>query len=122
MTVERTLYDDGIASLGPRLRFATYGEPVFDAILAMSADWQPPGCLRRIAVTPQGLDVEYVAFVAACAQGEGTALRVPVTYDRVTTDFVSFDSQTQDQRGELLGRSRAASTVESRPGCGGSRR
>ncbi|WP_200389326.1 hypothetical protein [Thiocapsa imhoffii] len=64
LTIDRTIYDDGVASLGPQLRFATYGEPVFDAILALSEDWPPPGCVRRIAVTPQGLDLQYVAFVA----------------------------------------------------------
>lgn len=47
----------------------------------MSGDWQPPGCVRRIAVTPHGLDVEYVAFVAAVADGEGTALRLITDLD-----------------------------------------
>ncbi|MBV5336319.1 SWF/SNF helicase family protein, partial [bacterium] len=31
LTTDRRLYEEGIESLGPALRFATYGEPVFDA-------------------------------------------------------------------------------------------
>jgi len=76
LTTDRRLFDEGIESLGRRLRFATYGEPVFDAILALSAGWEVPGCVRRIAVRPKGLDMEYVAFVAATRDGEGGALRL----------------------------------------------
>ena len=81
LTTDRTLYDAGIESLGPRLRFATYGEPVFEALLALSAEWEPPACVRRISVTPplwpdQGLDLEYVAFVAAVREVGGVELRL----------------------------------------------
>ncbi len=100
LTVDRKLYDDGIASLGPRLRFATYGEPVFDAILAIGGDWQPPGCVRRIAVTPHGLDVEYVAFVAAVADGEGTALRLITDLDALAV--LSLDETATVSEGDTL--------------------
>jgi len=81
LTTDRRLYEEGIESLGPALRFATYGEPVFDAILGQSAGWEQPGCVRRIAVRPQGLDLEYVAFVAAARDGEEAALRLIADLD-----------------------------------------
>ncbi|MFZ1573667.1 MAG: helicase-related protein [Chromatiaceae bacterium] len=76
LTLDRALFDEGIESLGTRLRFAIYGEPAFDALLTMSEEWPPPLCIRRIAVTPDGLDNDYVAFVvgvqgAAPSAGHG---------------------------------------------------
>ena len=81
LTIDRRLFDRGIESLGPRLRFAAYGDPVFDAILALSAQWEAPACVRRIAVTPKGLDLEYVAFVVAARGGEGVELRLVADLD-----------------------------------------
>ena len=72
LTTDRKLYEDGIEDLGARLRFATYGEPAFDTLLAFSAAWTPPACVRRISVTPKGLDIDYVAFVVATHDVSGS--------------------------------------------------
>lgn len=80
-TIDRRLFDEGIEAIGSRLRFATYGEPVFDAIMALSAEWEPPACVRRIAVMPKGLDLEYAAFVVAARIGEGVELRLVTDLD-----------------------------------------
>jgi superfamily II DNA or RNA helicase len=76
LTTDRRLFDEGIESLGQRLRFASYGESVFDAILELGAGWDAPSCVRRIAVRPKGLALEYVAYVAATKDTEGGALRL----------------------------------------------
>lgn len=81
LTIDRERYDEGIEALGPRLRFATYGEPVFDALLAFSAAWEPPSCVRRLSVTPQGLEVEYVAFVVAVREADTHGLRLVTDLD-----------------------------------------
>ncbi len=81
LTINRHHYDEGIEDLGPRLRFATYGEPVFDALLTFSAGWAPPSCVRRISVTPPGLDLEYVAFVVAVREAGAPALRLVTDLD-----------------------------------------
>ncbi len=65
LTTDRALFDEGVESLGARLRFATYGEPAFDALLELTQTWEPPSCIRRISVTPTGLQNEYVGYVAA---------------------------------------------------------
>ena len=83
LTVERRLFDEGIESLGPRLHFATYGDPAFDAILALSAEWETPACVRRIAVAPKGLDLEYAAFVVAARVGEGVEFRLVTDLDQL---------------------------------------
>jgi len=76
LTVDRDLFDDGVESLGARLRFASYGEPAFDALLELSETWSPPPCVRRIVVKPNGLNNEYVAFVAATKGSDGGSLRL----------------------------------------------
>jgi hypothetical protein len=49
-TTDRRLFDEGIETIGQRLRFASYGKPAFDAILELAAGWEVPSCVRRIAV------------------------------------------------------------------------
>lgn len=90
LTVDWGLYEEGVEALGSSLRFATYGEPVFEAILALSADWKTPSCLHRLSVRPPDLDVEYVAFVAAVREGDQRRLRL-------ITDLDSLSDCTLDE-------------------------
>ncbi len=84
LTTERELFDRGVESLGPRLRFATYGEPSFDAILDLTHTWDMPACLRRIVVKPQGLHNEYVVYVVATVSESGEKLRLVTRLDQLT--------------------------------------
>jgi hypothetical protein len=81
LTTNRALYDEGVESLGARLRFATYGEPVFDALLELTETWDRPPCVRRISVTPPGLHNEYVGYVAAVTDAGGGELRLVLRLD-----------------------------------------
>ncbi|MBP8198037.1 MAG: hypothetical protein KAX64_05695 [Chromatiaceae bacterium] len=89
LTLDRALFDEGLESLGTRLRFATYGEPAFDALLAMSEEWPPPPCIRRIAVTPAGMDNDYVAFVVGVQGTAGPRLALVTALDQ--TEALELD-------------------------------
>lgn len=67
LTVSRDLYEEGLADGEARIQFASYGAPVFDAILAAVDRFNLPGCIRRITVTIPGLDnVEMVGYAVVC--------------------------------------------------------
>jgi hypothetical protein len=84
LTTDRELFDRGIESLGARLRFATYGDPAFDAVLAVSERWGAPACIRRIVVRPLGLHNDYVAYVVAVRNAGGESLRLITRLDELT--------------------------------------
>lgn len=76
LTVSRTLYEEGMAGSGTRVRFASYGDTLFDAVLEHMTSFELPPCLRRIAVSVPGLDgVELVGYAAAC-RGPGGAVEL----------------------------------------------
>jgi ERCC4-related helicase len=71
LTVSRQVYDEGVRNAG-RVRFASYGEPLFDAILAHMQRFELPRCVRRISVQIPGLEgVEMVGYAAVCRGGGG---------------------------------------------------
>lgn len=76
MTVDRDLFDEGIEALGTRLHFATYGDTHFDALMELSATWETPSCVRRIAVTPKGLHNQYLGYVVAVKDDPAGHLRL----------------------------------------------
>ena len=79
LTTDREQFEQGIESLGARLRFATYGEPAFDALLDLSQTWEPPMCVRRISVSPTALHNTCTAYVAAVKDREGGSLRLIIS-------------------------------------------
>ncbi len=77
ITVSRELYEEGLGN-SPRgaLRFASYGEPVFDALLQHLSRFALPACVRRLSVPAPGVDgVEVVGYAALCC-GTGGAREV----------------------------------------------
>lgn len=71
LTISRDLYEEGLAGRESRVRFASYGEPVFAAILEHLASFGLPGCVRRLAVPVPELGTEMVSYAAACRAGNG---------------------------------------------------
>jgi hypothetical protein len=68
LTVSRELYEQGSASGGSRVHFASYGDPCFEALLARVGKYAMPPCIRRISVMVPDLDgVEVVGYAVVCA-------------------------------------------------------
>jgi superfamily II DNA or RNA helicase len=72
VTTSRTTLEVGVPALAGRLHFATYGDPVFDAILAHLATFDLPECIRRLEVSVPDLPVTVIAYAVAHAGQDGT--------------------------------------------------
>ena len=72
VTASRTTFEVGVPALAGRLHFATYGNPVFDALLAHLATFDLPECIRRLEVDVPDLPVKVVAYAVAHAGQDGT--------------------------------------------------
>lgn len=99
LITDRALYDEGVERLGSKLKFATYGEPVFDALLEWSATWDHPPCVRRVSVTPPGLANEYLGYVAAVKNGNGSDLRLITGLDDL--EAIALDEVREVKEAEL---------------------
>lgn len=72
LTASRELYAHGIPGSESRPRFASYGEPCFDALLAQVERHELPPCVRRLSVKAPGMDgAELVGYAVACAGAGG---------------------------------------------------
>lgn len=66
MTISRRLYEEGLGDGHPRVHFASYGDPFFDAILEHFAQFKLPPCVRRISIPVPGMPhLEMVGFAVA---------------------------------------------------------
>jgi hypothetical protein len=72
LTVSRRAYEEGIAALDGTLRFATYGEPAFEALLDHMATFPLPACIRRLRSVSADAGIETVAYAVACRSRSGT--------------------------------------------------
>jgi superfamily II DNA or RNA helicase len=72
VTTSRTTLERGVPALAGRLHFATYGNSVFDALLAHLAPFDLPECIRRLEVDVPDLSVKVVAYAVAHAGQDGT--------------------------------------------------
>jgi hypothetical protein len=86
VTASRPTLEVGMPALEGRLHFATYGDPVFDALLAYLATFDLPECIRRLEVDVPDLPVTVVAYaVAHAGQGGTIACRLVTALHELTT-------------------------------------
>jgi len=71
LTAHRSTYDAGIPGETQTPHFASYGDPVFDAIVDKITDFGLPACCRRIAVPVEALKTELVCYLAATKTASG---------------------------------------------------
>ena len=77
LTVSRQTYETPPRDLEGTLHFATYGDPVFDALLERLRSFELPGCVRRLATEPAELRPTVVGYAAATVDG---AVRLVTSY------------------------------------------
>jgi len=73
LTVDRELFDKGLPGEDRPLHFASYGDPVFDAIVAEIDQYGLPGGVSRISTKISGLNTEMVAYAVVAADDGGNA-------------------------------------------------
>jgi len=72
LTVSREAYESGVPGSQGRVHFASYGDPVFDALLSHFTAFDLPKCVRRISVKIQGLEgAELVGYAIAAVGPDG---------------------------------------------------
>jgi hypothetical protein len=72
ITTARTTYDVGVPDLEGRLHFATYGDPVFEAVLRQVETFPLPGYMRRLEVQVRGASASMVGYAVAEQNVDGT--------------------------------------------------
>jgi len=82
LTTSRDVFDTGIPGLDGRLHFASYGDPVFEAVLAQVTEYSLPAAMQRLTVSVNGLKAELVAYaVAVCSAGGVQQVRLVTSFD-----------------------------------------
>ncbi len=71
LTVDRKLYDRGGANMEGRLHFASYGDPVFDALMDEFQQYELPPYVVRLTENVLELNVEVMAYAAAGISEKG---------------------------------------------------
>lgn len=89
ITASRALFDSGLPGGGP-VHFASYGDPVFDAILGKYQEFDLPACIRRVEIPVTDTHAEIVAWVVATTEEDGPTLKL-------ITEFSQLDSLHLDE-------------------------
>jgi hypothetical protein len=132
LTASRNTFERGLPGVSP-LRFASYGEPAFDAVLELAAAGGLPPGIRRVSVSIPGADdAELVGYVVMRRNKDGV-VAPHVVLDMADLDDLSIDAETpvplsavEDLGAQLAGRARdefrvlaAASRIEEANGRAG---
>ncbi len=75
LTVSREHHESGIPELEGLLHFATYGEPMLDALMSHLASFELPPCVRHLMARDPELDMEMAAFAVAEVGGAHRLVR-----------------------------------------------
>jgi len=76
LTIDRKLYDEGTDALEGKLHFASYGEYIFECVVEQVQQFELPDCIRRLTVTPDGMNNEYVSYLVADKSSGTTELKI----------------------------------------------
>ncbi len=107
LTADRDLFERGIQGCDAPLHFASYGDPVFDAILEQVNGFGLPACVARLSVVLEKFDAEVVAFLAAVRNEKGEkGTRLICSFKdlrgiELDEDCSVTDSQIQREKKEL---------------------
>jgi superfamily II DNA or RNA helicase len=90
LTTSRNTYEYGLDD-GSSLHFATYGDPVFDALIGHIQEFEQPGCIHRLEATAYGNHGTLVGYAVAFLNSSGLATI------RLVTSFQDLASMTIDE-------------------------
>ena len=98
VTIDRKLYDRGGSNMAGNLHFASYGDPVFDAIMAEFQQYELPPCVVRLTENVPELDVEVAAYAAAGINENGVSGIHLITSLKDLEGFLLNESQELSEK------------------------
>ena len=93
LTASRDTFERGLPEVSG-LRFASYGEPAFDAILALTAVAALPLGIRRVSVPIPGADGAEIVGYVVMRRNEDGAAAPHVVRDMADLDDLAIDAET----------------------------
>jgi len=91
MTTSRDSYEYGLDD-GRHLNFASYSDPMFDALLKHIQEFDLPGCIQKMEATNYGKNGKLIAYAVACFNQDGaTEIRL-ITSPREVHELVIDES------------------------------
>lgn len=90
LTTSRDTYEYGLDD-GSSLHFATYGDPVFEALANHFQEFELPGCIHRLEAAAHGSHGTLVGYAVACLNSSG------LTSIRLVTSFNDLSGMTIDE-------------------------
>ena len=100
LTIDRQLYETGLPDRRKRVHFASYGDPVFDEVLELFADFELPACVARLSVNVPDTHAELVGYAAACITADGRSeVRLITSWEDV--EDIHLDETARLQRNDL---------------------
>lgn len=103
ITVDRAAFETGIAGITGNLHFTSYGDPLFAAILERFANFDLPGCVRRLRITVPDVGTELVGFAVATRTDSGErTVRLVTAYDELEDLLLDETATLQDGDVEAL--------------------
>ena len=73
LTADRMVYDKGLPGESRPIHFASYGDPVFEAILAAVDRFGLPSSVRRLTAPMEGTDTDLVGYAVLSGGENGVA-------------------------------------------------
>ena len=103
LTVSRELYESGVPGREGLLHFASYGDPVFDAVLEQVGGFQLPPCVRRLTASLDGVHAQLVGYAVATFGSEGVRqVRLVTSLAQVAELDIDEDAVLADEELEPL--------------------
>lgn len=114
LTISRKLYEEGLTDDERRVHFASYGDPVFEALLAYIGSWELPSCVRKVSVDIEGMPgVSVVGFAAVCrGPGDVREIRLIRSWRDLQNISLAEEETLRDSELDLLRKQLAASAWE----------
>jgi hypothetical protein len=95
LTTSRDVFDTGLPGFAGRPSFASYGDPVFEAVLAQVAEYDLPASIKRLTASVDGLKAELVAYAVVALDSGG------VSQVRLITSFEDLAGLQIDEKATL---------------------
>jgi hypothetical protein len=103
VTTSWTTFEVGLAGFEGRLHFATYGDPIFEAILQQIETFPPPACIQRLEVEIPEASATVVGYAVAERGADGrSGCRLVTSWRELATLSLDEAANVSADDGESL--------------------
>ncbi len=106
LTADREAYERGDPDGRQPLHFASYGEPVFEQVVAAMNQFDLPPCVMRVTAAVPDIEVEVVAYAAACIDEAGKSEIRLITDYAALADIVLDEDRRLEEADRTAARTR----------------